>query len=91
MMNKENFPGPINLGNPSEISINELAKEIIDLVGSKSKLINKDLPIDDPKQRCPNIDIAKEKLGWKPSYSRQEGLKKTIKYFETILEKEKES
>ena len=91
MMNKENLPGPVNLGNPSEISINELAKEIIDLVGSKSRLINKELPIDDPKQRCPNIDVAKEKLGWKPSYNRQEGLKKTIKYFEMILEKEKES
>ena len=56
------MPGPVNLGNPSEISINNLAEEIIDLVGSKSKIINQKLPTDDPKQRCPNIDIAKKSL-----------------------------
>ena len=89
MMEKDNFPGPLNLGNPSEISINDLAKEIIDLTGSKSKIINKDLPVDDPKQRCPNIDTATEKLGWEPTYNRESGLKKTIKYFETLLKKEK--
>ena len=70
MMKKEDLPGPINLGNPSEISINNLAKEIINLTGSKSKIINKKLPIDDPKQRCPNIEIASKELGWKPSYER---------------------
>ena len=86
---KENLPGPVNLGNPSEISINNLAKEIIDLTGSKSKIINKDLPIDDPKQRCPDIDIANRELGWEPSFDRERGLKKTIEYFEKLLEKEK--
>ena len=80
MMKKENLPGPVNLGNPSEISINNLVEEIIDLVGSKSKINNKKLPTDDPKQRCPNIDIAKE-LGWEPSYGRG-GFKKTIEFFD---------
>ena len=89
MMKKENFSGPINLGNPSEISIYNLAKEIIDLTGSKSKIINKELPVDDPKQRCPNIEIANKELGWQPSFDREVGLKKTIEYFDELLNKEK--
>ena len=88
MMNKEKFPGPVNLGNPVEISMNDLANEIIQLVGSRSKIVYKDLPIDDPKQRCPDISIAQEKLGWQPKFDRIEGLKKTINYFESILKKE---
>ena len=88
MMNKEKFPGPVNLGNPIEISMNDLANEIIQLVGSRSKIVYKDLPTDDPKQRCPDISIAQEKLGWQPKFDRIEGLKKTINYFESILKKE---
>ena len=87
MMEKDNFSGPINLGNPSEISIKQLASEIIEITGSKSKLIHKDLPIDDPQQRCPDISLAKKELNWKPKYDRSKGLKKTIEYFENILRK----
>ena len=89
MMKKENLAGPVNLGNPSEISIYNLAQEIIDLTGSKSKIINKELPVDDPKQRCPNIEIANKELGWQPSFDREVGLKKTIEYFDELLNKEK--
>ena len=86
---KENLPGPINLGNPSEISIKNLAEEIINLTGSKSKIVYQKLPTDDPKQRCPNIDIAKKELSWKPSFNRETGLKKTVEYFDALLKKEK--
>ena len=89
MMKKENFSGPINLGNPSETTILELAKEIIELTGSRSKIIYNDLPIDDPKQRCPDIKLAEEKLGWSPKFDRIKGLKKTINYFDLLLKKEK--
>ena len=87
MMEKDNFCGPINLGNPSEISIKQLASEIIEITGSKSKLIYKDLPLDDPQQRCPDIGLAQKELHWKPKYDRSQGLKKTIEYFENILRK----
>ncbi|MFL2679861.1 MAG: UDP-glucuronic acid decarboxylase family protein [Alphaproteobacteria bacterium] len=91
MMKKENFPGPVNLGNPSEISITELAKEIINLTSSGSKLINYNLPEDDPKQRCPDITLANEKLEWQPKFERIEGLKKTVKYFKELIENEEKS
>tara|TARA_B100000287_G_scaffold214499_1_gene202402 strand:- start:610 stop:1026 length:417 start_codon:yes stop_codon:yes gene_type:complete len=84
-MEKKNFSGPVNLGNPVEISIIQLAKEIIEMVGSKSKIINKELPVDDPKQRCPDIKLAKKELRWNPKFQREEGLKKTIEYFEKLL------
>ncbi len=89
MMKKENFSGPINIGNPNETTILELAKEIIELTGSRSKIIFNDLPIDDPKQRCPDIKLAEEKLGWSPKFDRIKGLKKTINYFDLLLKKEK--
>ena len=88
MMELENFSGPINLGNPSEISILELASEIIDLTGSNSKIMYEDLPIDDPQMRCPDISLANKKLGWSPKFDRKTGLKKTIKYFDSLLKKE---
>ena len=88
MMELENFSGPINLGNPSEISILDLASEIIDLTGSNSKIMYKDLPIDDPQMRCPDISLANKKLGWSPKFDRKTGLKKTIKYFDSLLKKE---
>ena len=87
MMEKTNFCGPINLGNPSEISIKQLASEIIEITGSNSKLVHKDLPLDDPQQRCPDISLAKKELEWNPKYDRNQGLKKTIEYFENILRK----
>ncbi|MGL1888344.1 MAG: SDR family oxidoreductase [Reichenbachiella sp.] len=72
---------PVNIGNPSEITINQFAEEILKLTDSKSKIIYKDLPMDDPKQRKPNITKAKELLGWEPKFSRSEGLKPTLEYF----------
>lgn len=81
------FTGPINLGNPNEISILDLANKIIDLTGSSSKIENKPLPCDDPRQRCPDITLAKRELGWQPTVPLDEGLKKTIAYFELLLSK----
>ena len=86
LMNTEKeFTGPVNMGNPYEFSILELAEIIIDLTNSKSKLIFNDLPQDDPKQRQPDITLAKEKLNWEPKIQLKEGLTKTIKYFDEIL------
>lgn len=85
LMNQSNFTGPVNLGNPDEITIKELAQEIIDLIGSKSKIVFKTLPVDDPIQRQPDISLAKEKLNWTPLISREEGLKKTISYYKNTL------
>ncbi|WP_109832837.1 UDP-glucuronic acid decarboxylase family protein [Reichenbachiella versicolor] len=73
---------PVNIGNPDEITINQFAEEIIKLTGSQSKIIYKPLPKDDPMQRQPNITKAKEVLGWEPKYSRNEGLKPTLEYFQ---------
>ena len=89
MMKKPNFSGPLNLGNPAEIRINDLANEIIDLTGSKSKIVNHKMPEDDPKQRCPDIKLAKKQLNWIPKFERNEGLRKTISYFENLLRAEK--
>lgn len=82
MMNsREGFTGPVNLGNPSEFTILELANKVIELTNSKSKIIYLPLPQDDPTQRKPVIDLAKKELGWQPKTSLEEGLKKTINYF----------
>ena len=87
MMNsKDEFLGPVNLGNPNEFTMLELAENIIRITNSKSKLIHLALPKDDPKQRQPDITLAKKELnGWMPNIELEEGLKKTIKYFESIL------
>jgi UDP-glucuronate decarboxylase len=86
LMNSPNdVTGPINLGNPGEFSVRELAEKIIAMTGSKSKIIQRPLPQDDPKQRQPDITLAREKLGWKPSISLEQGLTLTIAYFETLL------
>ncbi|CAH1904273.1 NAD-dependent epimerase/dehydratase family protein [Candidatus Nitrotoga sp. HW29] len=77
----DEFTGPVNIGNPSEISIMALAQIVIELTGSKSKLVFKPLPRDDPKQRQPDIDLAKSRLDWHPSVDLINGLKKTIAYF----------
>lgn len=88
MMNTErDLTGPINLGNPVESTILELAQEVLDLVNSKSKLVNKPLPENDPKRRKPNISQAKEHLdGWEPKVALRDGLLKTVEYFEGMLE-----
>ena len=84
MMYAEDFIGPVNIGNPGEFTILELAEKVIKLTGSKSKIIYQPLPSDDPTQRCPVIDLAKEKLNWQPTIPLEEGLKKTIEYFKSI-------
>lgn len=76
-----NCPDPVNIGNPSEITINQFAEEILKLTGSQSKIAYKPLPMDDPKQRQPNITKAKELLDWEPKFTRSEGLKPTLEYF----------
>lgn len=85
MMNGNNFIGPVNLGNPEEFTILELAQKIIELTGTNSKIIFKPLPEDDPNQRQPDISLAKEKLKWKPTIQLEEGLRRTINYFENLL------
>ena len=85
MDTEKGFTGPINLGNPGEFTIAELADKVIGLVGSKSKLVYKPLPQDDPKQRKPDISLAKGKLGWEPRVNLEDGLKETIAYFKRTL------
>ena len=85
LMNTEEFTGPVNIGNPGEFTIKELAELVIEMTGSKSKLVYKDLPSDDPVRRKPDISLAKEKLGWEPKIKLEDGLKDTIKFFKGIL------
>jgi len=85
MMESENFIGPVNIGNPEEYTILDLAKKIIAMIGSKSKIAKKPLPSDDPTQRKPDIRLAKEKLNWQPAVSVDDGLKRTIEYFRKEL------
>jgi UDP-glucuronate decarboxylase len=85
MASDDSFTGPVNIGNPGEFTMLELASKIIDLTGSKSKIIYHPLPSDDPRQRKPNIELAKEKLGWEPTIKLQEGLIKTIEYFKSVI------
>ena len=84
-MRRYDFTGPVNLGNPSEFTMLELAEKVIKLTGSSSKIVHKPLPADDPKQRRPNIDLAKNKLFWEPEIDLDEGLEKTIDYFRNIV------
>jgi len=86
MENSEDFVGPVNLGNPGEFTMLELAEKVITLTGSKSSIKHLSLPVDDPRQRKPDIALAKEKLGWEPTISLEEGLKKTIDYFRSIVQ-----
>jgi UDP-glucuronate decarboxylase len=85
MDSPDDFTGPVNTGNPGEFTIKELAQKIITMTGSRSKLIYKPLPSDDPTQRQPDISLAKEKLGWEPKIKLEEGLAKTIPYFDEML------
>src|SRR5210317_499950 len=85
MENTSNEPGPVNLGNPGEFTMLELASLVLEMTGSSSPIEHRDLPADDPKQRQPNIDKAKKVLGWEPSVPLRDGLKKTIDYFQSGL------
>jgi UDP-glucuronate decarboxylase len=85
MASPDEVTGPINLGNPGEFTMAELARKVIDLTGSRSKIAYRRLPEDDPKQRRPDITRAQEALGWEPTTPLQEGLKKTIAYFEALF------
>ena len=82
------YSGPVNIGNPAEITINEFGEEILKLTGSKQKIIHTPLPKDDPKQRRPDITLAKKLLGWEPKVSRAEGLKITLEYFKSLTPEE---
>ncbi|PKP38147.1 MAG: NAD-dependent dehydratase [Bacteroidetes bacterium HGW-Bacteroidetes-14] len=81
----DSFIGPVNLGNPNEFTIRELAEKVSALTGSSSKFVMRDLPSDDPKQRQPDITLAKSLIGWQPEVQLEEGLKKTIDYFRSIV------
>jgi UDP-glucuronate decarboxylase len=87
MMNSaDDFLGPVNVGNPNEFTMIQLAKSVLELTGSKSKLVHGPMPQDDPKQRQPDISLAKEKLNnWQPTIELGQGLIKTIEYFDSIL------
>lgn len=79
------FTGPVNIGNPAEFTMIELAELVLKLVGGRSRLVHKPLPADDPRQRQPDISLAKDKLGWQPKVSLEDGLKETIAYFRKLL------
>lgn len=89
MQSPDPVTGPINLGNPNEFTILELASQVIDIVGSQSRIVHRTLPRDDPRQRQPDISAAHDVLGWSPRMQLQEGLKRTIAYFENLLREQK--
>ena len=86
MNSRDGFTGPVNIGNPGEFTIKQLAELVIELTGSKSQLVYRDLPADDPTQRKPDITLAKKELDWEPNIPLQEGLVETIAYFRRVLE-----
>jgi UDP-glucuronate decarboxylase len=79
------FTGPVNLGNPGEFTILELAQQVLEMTGSKSELVFRPLPADDPRQRRPDITVAQKELGWDPGINLGQGLEKTINYFQKII------
>ncbi len=79
------FHGPVNMGDPGELTMRELVDEILRITGSKSKIVHEPLPVDDPKQRRPDITLARERLGWTPTVSLEDGLKETVAYFRRVL------
>jgi UDP-glucuronate decarboxylase len=85
MNSREEFTGPVNIGNPNEFTMLELAEKVIRITGSKSKIIHMPLPADDPTQRQPNISLAKKELDWEPKVMLEEGLTRTIAYFKSII------
>jgi UDP-glucuronate decarboxylase len=85
MATGDEFVGPVNIGNPGEFTILELAGKVIEFVGGSNKIVNKPLPMDDPTRRRPDISLAKEKLGWEPKIALDEGLRRTIEFFDDLL------
>jgi len=85
MNNSDGFIGPVNLGNPNEFTILELAEKVIQLTGSSSKIVHKPLPPDDPTQRRPSIDLARQRLDWNPTIQLEEGLRRTIDYLKSFI------
>lgn len=90
LMDQDETIGPVNVGNPGEYTMIELAEEILQQVGSNSRLVHEDLPLDDPKQRCPDITLARKVLGWEPKVPLKQGLKPTIAYYREVLSGEAE-
>ena len=80
----DDFIGPVNLGNPDEFTVRELAQQVIELTGARSKLVSRPLPPDDPTKRRPDISLAKEKLAWQPTVKLRTGLERTIEWFRSI-------
>jgi len=87
MCSRDNLTGPVNLGNPSEFTVRELAERVLELTGSQSQLTHEPLPEDDPRQRQPDISLARSELGWEPEIALEDGLKQTIAYFDELLTK----
>ena len=87
MNSRDGFTGPVNIGNPGEFTIKQLAEKVIDMTGSSSQIVYKELPVDDPTQRKPDITLAKQELGWEPKVQLDEGLEKTVAYFRERIEK----
>jgi UDP-glucuronate decarboxylase len=87
LMNKDGVTGPVNVGNPTETTVLEFAKRIIALTGSRSRVVNRPLPADDPKQRKPDISLARSLLGWEPRVPLEQGLQKTVEYFAALIGK----
>ena len=85
MNSRDGFTGPVNIGNPGEFTIKELAEIVIELTGSDSKLVYRDLPVDDPTQRRPDITLAKKELNWEPTVQLKNGLVSTIAYFKELI------
>jgi UDP-glucuronate decarboxylase len=85
LMNCEQFTGPVNIGNPEEFTIKELAEKVIQLTGSKSGIVSRPLPSDDPRQRQPDISLARKQLGWEPKIDLGSGLLRTIDYFKGLM------
>jgi UDP-glucuronate decarboxylase len=85
MASTDDVTGPINIGNPTEFTILELAKQVIEIVGSSSRIVNRPRPADDPKQRRPDVSKVQNELGWSPCTPLAEGLKRTVVYFEQLL------
>lgn len=86
-MEQNESTGPMNLGNPSEFSMLELAEKVLQVTGSSSEIVHKELPMDDPKRRCPDISMAKELLGWTPQFNLEQGLKETVNYYRKLTSK----
>ena len=85
METPDEVTGPVNLGNPVEFTVRQLAETVIDLVGSRSKIAYRPLPEDDPRQRCPDIGLAQKLLNWQPRVQLREGLQKTVEYFKQLM------